>query len=401
MSKLTMRRGLAVFFLVLLPGFAEVASAQTQPQGTGTAAQSGDLEAFKTRGDAARAANHLQEAASVYQEAVRVHPRWTEGHWYLGTISYELGNYRVCRTELEQVLKIQTKNGAGWAFKGLCEFQLKTYGTALDDLTRANELGVGEDSDFVAVVGYHRAMLLARAGQFERALNVCAGFVRGGNTNPEILDVLGVTILRLAMLPSEVPLDKREMVRLAGRAGAFSMSPTRDAAEQAFTQLVSAYGDNPNVHYVYGTYLSRDRPEEAMQQFKLELQRSPDHVPARIQIAQELITRGDFEGARPYAAEAARLAPRDFLARKVLGQVKLQTGDTAGAIVELEEARRLEPSSPSVRFHLSRAYQRAGRADDAKRERAEFTRLEAIQQKQRGAVAGADAEQPEGSPQPQ
>jgi tetratricopeptide (TPR) repeat protein len=337
----------------------------------------------------------------VYQQAVRVHPHWTEGHWYLGTISYELGNYRVCRTELQEVLKIQTKNGAGWAFKGLCEFQLKTYAAALDDLTRANELGVGEDSNLVAVVGYHRAMLLARAGQFERAFNVCAAFVRGGNTSPEIVDLLGVTMLRLAMLPSEVPADKREMVRLAGRAGAFSMSPTRDAAEQAFTQLVSAYGDNANVHYVYGTYLSRDRPEEAIQQFKLELQRSPDHVPARVQIAQELIVRSDFDGARPYAAEAARLAPRNFLARKVLGQVKLQTGDTPGAIVELEEARRLEPSSPSVRFHLSRAYQRAGRADDAKRERAEFTRLEAIQQKQRGAVTGADSEEPEESPQPQ
>ena len=66
--------------------------------------------------------------------------------------------------------------------------------------------------------------------------------------------------------------------------------------------------------------------------------------------------------------------------------MKLQKGDAAGAIVELEAARTLEPSSPSVRFQLARAYQRAGRAADATRERAEFKRLEAQQQVQRGAA---------------
>jgi hypothetical protein len=53
-----------------------------------------------------------------------------------------------------------------------------------------------------------------------------------------------------------------------------------------------------------------------------------------------------------------------------------------------------------VRFHLSHAYQRAGRTDDAKRERAEFSRLEKIQQKQRGAAMGEDAEEPKESPSP-
>ena len=385
--------GLALFCLSVVPGLGATANGQAAPRGSAVTSDSADLDTFKQRGDSAREANHLEEAVAVYSEAVRRHPRWTEGHWYLGTISYELGNYRVCRTEVQQVVQVQTKNGAAWAFKGLCEFQLKAYATALDDLTRANEFGVGDDTSFLAVVGYHRAMLLARAAQFERAFDVCAGFVRGGNTSPDILDVLGVAMLRLAMLPAEVPPGKREMVRLAGRAGAFSMALMRDAAEQALTQLVSAYGDNPNVHYVYGTYLSHERPDEAIEQFKLELRRSPDHALARAQIAQALIAGGDLEGAARYAAEAARLAPRNFVTRKVLGQVKLQRGDTTGAIVELEAARRLEPSSPSVRFHLARAYQRAGRTVDAKRERAEFTRLEAIQQKQRGAASGSAGEE--------
>jgi predicted Zn-dependent protease len=160
----------------------------------------------------------------------------------------------------------------------------------------------------------------------------------------------------------------------------------RDAAEQAFGQLVSKYPDEPNVHYVFGTYLLGDRPAEALEQFTMELQRSPQHVPARVQIAQELVKQGEFDRATPYATQAARLAPNNFMARRILGQLKLQAGDTTGAIAHLEAASALEPTSPSVRYHLARAYQRAGRGDDAKRERAEFSRLESIQQRKRGGA---------------
>jgi predicted Zn-dependent protease len=105
-----------------------------------------------------------------------------------------------------------------------------------------------------------------------------------------------------------------------------------------------------------------------------------------VQIAQELVKQGEFERASPYATEAARLGPNNFMARRIVGQVKLQAGDTSGAIAHLEAARALEPTSPSVRYHLARAYQRAGRGDDAKRERAEFSRLESIQQRKRGGA---------------
>jgi tetratricopeptide (TPR) repeat protein len=351
-----------------------------------------DIETFRTRADSAREANHLQEAAAIYKEAVRQHPKWIEGRWYLGTISYELGDYATCRSELEQVVAIQTKNGAAWGLKGLCEFQVARYDASLGDLTRASDLGVGEDVGFQAVVGFHRGLLLARAGQFERAFDVYDGFVRGGNRSPEVLEALGLAMLRLRLLPAEVPAGTRDMVRLAGTAGALGMSLNRAGADRAFLDLVTRYPDAPNVHYAYGTFLSSDRPEDAIAQFRRELEISPRHALAHVAIAQELIKRGDYVDAAPHAADAVRLAPKNFLARKVLGEVRLNSGDVPGAIAELEAARTLEPSSPSVRFHLARAYQRAGRTEDARREREAFSRLEAIQQKQRGAVTDAPAE---------
>ena len=87
------------------------------------------------------------------------------------------------------------------------------------------------------------------------------------------------------------------------------------------------------------------------------------------------------------------------MARRVLGQIKLQAGDVAAAIVDLEVAARLEPSSPSVRFHLARAYRRAGRTADAQRESAEFRRLEKVQRVQRGGVNAVGEAPPDDTPQ--
>ena len=60
------------------------------------------------------------------------------------------------------------------------------------------------------------------------------------------------------------------------------------------------------------------------------------------------------------------------------GQVKATTkdDDVDGAIKELLIGVKLAPESPGLHFTLARAYQRAGRVEEATRERDEFTRLD-------------------------
>ena len=353
------------------------------------------FDALRRQADEARAAGRVDEAVALYKRAVALQPSWTEGYWYLGTISYDRDRHAECRDAFTRVVQRQPENGAAWAFRGLCEFRLKQYRAALDHLNRARQAGVGDDPAFDAIVAYHRAILFARFGQFERAFDVDVNLVRGGNSMPAMLDAVGIAMLRLPLLPDEVPPGQRELVRLTGRAGAYGIARMAEEARKAYEELLTRYPDTPGVHFLYGNFLfAQERPDAALDQFRMEIARSPNHVPARLQLALELVKRGDLDAARPYATEAARLAPGNFVARRVLGQIKLQAGDAAGAIAQLEAARSLEPSSPSVRYHLARAYQRAGRDVDAKRERAEFTRLEAIQQKQRGAASGAPGEEP-------
>ena len=123
-----------------------------------------------------------------------------------------------------------------------------------------------------------------------------------------------------------------------------------------------------------------------MAQFRKELEISPKHVGARLQIAFEYIKRSGYAAGLPYAEQAAQLDPRSFAARNALGRILLELGQTERAIQELETGMKLAPDSPETCYALARAYARAGRKQEADRARAEFNRLDKLR---RGLSEGA------------
>ena len=151
-----------------------------------------------------------------------------------------------------------------------------------------------------------------------------------------------------------------------------------DAARTALDELITRYPKTPHAHYARGVFLLTENADRALEDFRREIEISPSHVPARLQVAFELIKRGDPAKARIAADEAAKLAPDHFATRLALGQVLLEMNDVDAAIPELEKAATLAPGSPQTHFMLARAYSRAGRAADAERERSEFTRLDQL-----------------------
>jgi predicted Zn-dependent protease len=168
------------------------------------------------------------------------------------------------------------------------------------------------------------------------------------------------------------------MVLMAGRASYMMAMRDRVAAESAFKALASRYPETPNVHYAYGVFLLQEQGDAAIVAFTRELAIQPAHPWSLMQIAYEHLKRGDAAAALPFARQAVEAAPKAFPARKALGQALLETGDVDGAIKELQTGIEFAPASPGLHFTLARAYQRAGRLDDAERERNEFTRLDRL-----------------------
>jgi tetratricopeptide (TPR) repeat protein len=381
------QRCLALAAVLLVAG-PPLAAAQTRPAPKpapapktappSNAPNSVEFNRLAREAAAARDAGRIDESIALYQKAVGLRPSWAEGYWSLGTAFYELDKYADAKNAFARVVRLQPKHAAAFGFKGLCEFQLKDYETALDDLMKAADLGVTEPKDLVDAVAYHTAIALTRLEKYEFALATLQGFARDGNDSPRIVEALGMALLRIPMIPSELPPDRRELVMLAGRGAYYRAARKPAAAKPAFELLVQRYPDTPNVHYAYGVYLLDEDQDRGIEEFRQELKISPDHLPSILQIAFEYLRRSDWEAARPWAQRAVELDPRDFTARRALGQVLLETGGTADSITQLETGVRLAPDSPSLRFMLARAYQKAGRQADAERERAEFLRLDRL-----------------------
>ena len=133
-------------------------------------------------------------------------------------------------------------------------------------------LGVGDVPDLGGVARYHAAILMSRMEQYEQALETLGEFAGEGNDNPRVIEAMGIATLRMPLLPTETPPDRREMILMAGRASYMMATRNTAAAERAFEQLVARYPETPNVHYAYGVFLLQEKGEKAIEEFKRELE---------------------------------------------------------------------------------------------------------------------------------
>lgn len=357
---------------------AQAPPAATSPQRKSAPAPRGDFDALLKAATEARQAERWEQAVELYGKLVKLKPDYVEGYWYQGTAYYSLDDYANCRPAFLKVTRLAPKNGAAHAFLGLCEFGQKEYDRSLQHLLESRNLGLGDVPDLGKVARYHAAVLMTRTEQYEQALETLGEFASEGDDNPRVIEAMGIATLRLPMLPIELPPDRREMVLMAGRASYMMAMRNSVGADAAFKALVSRYPETPHVHYAYGVFLLSEQPDPALEEFKRELAIQPAHPWSLMQMAYEYLKRGEPATALPFAKQAVEAAPKAFPARKALGQALLETGEIDGAIRELETGIELAPQSPGLHFTLARAYQRAGRQDDAERERNEFTRLDRL-----------------------
>ena len=356
----------AVLVAALMP---VVLRAQSEPIASG-------FDAVVKQAVEAREAGRFDEAIAGYRKALELKPSWTEGRWDLAMLLYHVDNYGDARDLFATIVEADPARSLPRALKGLCEFKLGNHDAALDDLQHARRQRV-DDAQVRPVADFHLALLLNRAGNPDAAFEILAGFVQDEKEAPVVIAALGLAVLRMPILPDDIPPDKREMVLLAGRGG-YHMARVRRSAigRLAFDELATRYPVAPNVHYAFGSYLLAEEPEAAIEEFRKELRLTPDHYPAMLQMALAETRRGNPEAAIPLAERAVELAPDAPAGRLMLGRALLAAGQTERAIQQLERGVQLAPENPGFYFSLGTAYQRAGRDEEAARARAEFQRLQ-------------------------
>ena len=317
---------------------------------------------------AARRGNNIPEAIELYRRAVQLRASWAEGWWFLGTLSYATYQYAGCEAAFDEFVKLDDKRALAWSLLGLCEFETGNYDPALDHL-RQGLAGKDLAPEVEAGVRFHYGLLLTKAGLFDMGKRELERYSRGGAHEPMLIEGLGLNALHQPLLPNEVPAERLAAVEKAGEAARRWILGETDKAEAGFQELLKEYPAVAGVHYLYGTYLSYVRPDEAIAEFRRELELNPANADAAALLALLLMHASDLSGALPYAKKAAAERPADALVEYAYGEVLLGTGDLRPAIARLEAAERLDPAALEYHMALTGAYSRAGRHQDARRER--------------------------------
>src|ERR1700735_4682826 len=86
-------------------------------------------------------------------------------------------------------------------------------------------------------------------------------------------------------------------------------------------------------------------------------------------IALLMVRAGTSTTALPFAKQAAEDGPDSPMAQYTYGLILTSNGDLPHAIERLETAERLDPANIEYHMGLAGAYSKAGRHQDARRER--------------------------------
>jgi tetratricopeptide (TPR) repeat protein len=359
----------------LSPGSQEVRPHERQRVPDAESPGKSSFEHLSQAAERARIENREDEAIAFYQQALAVEPGWKEGLWFLSTLLYEKERFPEARNFLRRFVSQEPKAGPAWALLGMSEFQTREYTRSLDHLQHSMALGMGDRKDLIQSVFYFVSVLLTRFEQFSESSNMMIAMVKSGGSADLLVEPLGLAALRLPFLPSEIPADRRELIRLAGKGVLALESQQQAEAETLFGTMVATYPKEPGVHFLYGALLLDVRPEDGIAEMKRELEISPYHVPARLRLAEEYLKEQQVEQALQFSQEAVKFEPENALAHMIAGEVLIGKGDLAGGIRELESARSKSPETVRIHWDLLKAYTSAGRGDDAKREKEQIENL--------------------------
>jgi tetratricopeptide (TPR) repeat protein len=360
---------------------AGAADGNASAKGAGTSAS---FEELSRQADAANAAGNAELAMSGYRQALELRGDWQEGWWKLAMVSYATQHYTEVIAALKRWVERAPDVGTAWAVMGLSEFELKDYDNALIHLKRGQRLGLSGNLASVQLARYRLGILLNRSGQFENAEGLLMSVAGTGPLAGEVRFALGMSLLRMRLMPEAVENKNKSLVSAAGEIGELLKDSKYDEAFVKLDALVKQYPATPFVHYVYGTALGTlSRYDEAEEEFHREISLTPVSELPYLQLASIELRRHRGGDALGPAQTAVKLAPDSSDGHYLLGRAYLEMGNEKMAIAELEKAVGMAPESAQIHFNLGKAYAKAGMREKAEEERGIFTRLNAAAELQR------------------
>jgi predicted Zn-dependent protease len=342
MKSLSMRvlRWIAMGLLLCEPLLLWCATEEILPipqTATGRPAERGDIEALQKLAQQEGESGQTAAAIRDYERVLELRPEWKEGWWNLAALQYSDNRFADAEPTLQHVVKFAPNLGVAWSLLGLSEFENKNFADALIHLEKAQSLGIKDDAEIERVSNYHLALLLIRAGKFQRASDLLLASFGGGQMSEQLKIALGLATLRIALLPEEIDPSQEALVLAAGGVASAGIE-TLDR----FPALLQTYPDVPYLHYSYGLSLAKaGRDKQAISLMHEETVVSPESALPWIEISRLQLRLGAVNEALTAARKAVALGPTSKVAHQRLAATLESAGDTARAAAEKKIADHL------------------------------------------------------------
>lgn len=280
---------------------------------------------------------HYKEAVPLYRKALKLGPDVPGLRLNLGLALFKSGDLKEAIQEFNILLKAQPDNQQLNTLTGMAHYGLAEYREAVP---------------FLHVAAAHDAKNLP-------LLLALAHSCLWSKQNQCVLDVYKEI---LALDP-----DSAEADMLAGEA--LDEMQDNAGATKLFRAAVKANPKEPNVHFGLGYLLwSQKQFEEAANEFRAELSNDPDHLQAKLYLADADIQMNQLDDAKPLLERVEKQNPEIGLAHLDMGIVYTEAGHHEDALRELMAAEKLRPDDVNVHWRLGRLYRAMGKKDEAKAE---------------------------------
>jgi tetratricopeptide (TPR) repeat protein len=228
-----------------------------------------------------------------------------------------------------------------------------------------------------AELQYELGALYASYGRTAEALQALGRAAELAPTELEYRLAYGEALYRVGRAQEAVPHLEQARERpealllLASAHEALGDSAKMLAELEAY---VKAAPTDEGARFLLGTKLEEaKRIDEA-----LDVYRGGSDAESLARAAELLSRRPEaLSEAESCARKALGVEPAQVEARVALARVLSRTGREAEALTELERGRDASPDTPQILYQLAQAYQRAGRAEEARAASARFQELSA------------------------
>jgi tetratricopeptide (TPR) repeat protein len=280
---------------------------------------------------------HYKQAVPLYRKALEIGPDVPGLRLNLGLALFKGGDPKAAIAEFERLLKAQPGNQQLNTLIGMAHYGLAEYADAVPYLKQA---AANDPQNLPLRLALAHSCLWSKQNQ-------C------------VMDVYH-EILSLNSESAEADM-------VAGEA--MDEMKDNEGSTKMFRAAVKANPKEPNVHFGLGYLLwSQKQYKEAASEFEAELANDPDHIQAKLYLADTDVQMNQIALAGPLLEKVVQANPAIGLGHLDLGIVYSEANRNADALRELNAAAKIIPNDVNVHWRLARLYRTLGKKEEAKAE---------------------------------